>query len=103
MIESSFPRRALIPCGGRGTRMSSLTQGGTKELLPVAGVPVAGRALMECAASGIGEGLGVSAPGKHDLDDYVMRAAGRAGMPSNVRVVTQTEARGLADAIRLGR
>lgn len=95
--------KALIPCGGKGTRMASLTQGTAKELLPVGGVPLVLRVMEECAASGVREVLVVSAPGKDDVDAAVLAAAGTTGMPARVRVVIQKEARGLADAIRLGR
>ena len=97
--------KALIPCGGKGTRMASLTVGGSaaKELLPVGGIPLVFRVMEECAASGIREVLIVSAPGKSDLEDAVLSAAGSSGMPAKARVVIQEEARGLADAIRLGR
>jgi UTP--glucose-1-phosphate uridylyltransferase len=95
--------KALIPCGGKGTRMSALTGGAAKELLPIGGVPLVLRVMEECAASGIGEVLIVSAPGKSDLEDAVRSAAGSYGMPARVEVVIQEEPRGLADAIRLGR
>jgi len=95
--------KALIPCGGKGTRMSSLTQGSAKELLPVAGVPLVLRVMEECAASGAEEVLIVSAPGKEDLNETVRAAAGTRLMPASVTVVTQQSPRGLADAIRLGR
>jgi UTP--glucose-1-phosphate uridylyltransferase len=95
--------KALIPCGGKGTRMSSLTKGAAKELLPVAGVPLVLRVMEECAASGVRDVLIISAPGKDDLNETVRAAAGRSGMPDRVQVVTQENPRGLADAIRLGR
>lgn len=96
-------QKALIPCGGKGTRMASLTHGRAKELLPVADIPLVLRVMEECAASGVREILIVSAPGKADLDATVRAAAGDAGMPEIVRVVTQQNPRGLADAIRMGR
>jgi len=95
--------RALIPCGGRGTRMSNVTHGGAKELLPIGGKPQVLRVMEECAASGINEVLIVSAPGKADLERLVREAAGTRGMPARVEVVIQKDARGLADAIRCGR
>src|SRR3954468_16824142 len=95
--------KALIPCGGKGTRMAALTHGGAKELLPIGGVPLVLRVMEECAKSGAQEVLIVSAPGKTDLDEIVERAAGEPGMPRVVHVVTQKNARGLADAIRMGR
>jgi UTP--glucose-1-phosphate uridylyltransferase len=95
--------RALIPCGGKGTRMAALTGGIAKELLPIGGVPLVLRVMEECAASGIDEVLIVSAPGKADLERTVTSAAGKPGMPRNVEVRIQEEPRGLADAIRYGR
>lgn len=105
-LSSTPPARvtkALIPCGGKGTRMATLTGGAAKELLPIGGVPLALRVMEECAASGINEVLVVSAPGKNDLDNAVRSAAGSEGMPATVEVVIQEEPRGLADAIRHGR
>jgi UTP--glucose-1-phosphate uridylyltransferase len=95
--------KALIPCGGKGTRMSSLTHGTAKELLPIGGKPQVLRVMEECAASGIDEVLIVSAPGKADLEHTVREVAGSHGMPTKVDVVVQGNPRGLADAIRLGR
>src|SRR4051812_2756927 len=103
MSSMTTLRRALIPCGGRGTRMASITHGGTKEVLHVAGGPVVGHVLMECARSGVTDVLVVSAPGKEELDDYVRGAAGRPGFPARIAVEIQREPRGLADAIRIGR
>jgi UTP--glucose-1-phosphate uridylyltransferase len=95
--------KALIPCGGKGTRMLALTGGRAKELLPVAGVPVLGRVLAECAASGVRDVLIVVAPGKDDLVAYAAGVAGQRGFPARVDFAEQRDARGLADAIRLGR
>jgi UTP--glucose-1-phosphate uridylyltransferase len=83
--------------------MSPLTGGAAKELLPIGGTPLVLRVMQECAASGINEVLVVSAPGKSDLDNAVLAAAGSEGMPEKVEVIIQEEPRGLADAIRLGR
>jgi UTP--glucose-1-phosphate uridylyltransferase len=83
--------------------MATLTHGRAKELLPIAGVPLVLRVMEECAATGAREVLIVSAPGKTDLEQIVLDAAGGPGMPEFVRVVIQEKPRGLADAIRLGR
>jgi UTP--glucose-1-phosphate uridylyltransferase len=96
-------RKALIPCGGKGTRMAPLTGGRAKELMPIAGVPVLLRVMAECAASGITDLLVVAAPHKEDVIDVALNAAGKGGMPARVETVIQREPRGLADAIRLGR
>lgn len=101
--ESGALRRALIPCGGRGTRMRALTGGAPKELIPVAGCPAIDWILRECAASGIREVLIVTAPGKERLAEHVHRVAGTPGMPERCELLVQHEPRGLADAIRLGR
>lgn len=99
----STVRRVLIPCGGRGTRMMELTRGSPKELLPVAGVPLLVRVLEECRASGITDALIVIAPGKEEIVKVVESPSASDRIPGRIDFVTQTEARGLADAIRLGR
>jgi UTP--glucose-1-phosphate uridylyltransferase len=95
--------KALIPCGGKGTRMLALTGGAPKELLPVAGVPVVERVARECAASGVTDLLVVTAPGKEAIEAHLRPLAGAPGMPARIEFVVQREPRGLADAIRLGR
>jgi UTP-glucose-1-phosphate uridylyltransferase len=83
--------------------MLALTRGAPKELLPVAGVPVVERVARECAASGITDLLVVTAPGKEAIEAHLRPLAGAQGMPGRIEFVVQPEARGLADAIRLGR
>ena len=95
--------KVLIPCGGRGTRMLSLTRGAPKELLEIAGTPVLVRVLDECKSSGIEEVLVVISPDKDEIVDVVAPLAGKAGMPSSISFAIQNEPRGLADAIRHGR
>jgi UTP--glucose-1-phosphate uridylyltransferase len=97
------PRKALIPCGGKGTRMMGLSRGGAKELLPVAGKPLLLWALGECAASGIDDVMIVISPGKEDVAEAALAAAAQPGMPARVEIGIQREPRGLADAIRVGR
>ena len=94
---------ALIPCGGKGTRMLALTGGLPKELVLVAGVPVAEWVMKECAASGITDVMIVIAPGKEAIQERLGPLAGRPGMPNRIVFAVQCEARGLADAIRFGR
>ena len=76
--------------------MRGIAGDGPKEMVPVAGRPAIDWVLAECAASGIDEILVVSAPGKEALARHLARVPG-------VDIVVQTEPRGLADAIRLGR
>ncbi len=94
---------ALIPCGGKGTRMLSLTGGAPKELIDVAGVPVVERVARECAASGITDLMVVIAPGKEEIRERLGWMEATHGMPTRISFAVQREARGLADAIRLGR
>lgn len=82
--------------------MLPLTGGKPKELIDVAGVPVVVRAAQECAASGISDLLVVIAPGKEAIQETLAPLAGRARMPQRISFVVQHEARGLADAMRLG-
>ncbi len=96
-------RKALIPCGGKGTRMAAVSGGRAKELLPVAGIPLLHRVLGECAASGIEQVMVVVAPGKDDVAQAAAEMAGTEGMPASVEIGLQREPRGLADAIRIGR
>ena len=95
-------KRAIIPCGGKGTRMAALTGGRAKELMPVAGRPQLLWVLAECAASGIDEVLVIASPNKQDLIDVASDAAGKHDMPRRIESVIQREPRGLADAIRHG-
>jgi dTDP-glucose pyrophosphorylase len=44
---------AVIPCGGRGTRLAHLTRGTSKELLPIAGKPLLQWTLEEAGAAGL--------------------------------------------------
>jgi UTP--glucose-1-phosphate uridylyltransferase len=94
---------ALIPCGGKGTRMLALTGGLPKELVTVAGVPVVEWVVKECAASGITDVIVVIAPGKEAIEERLAPLAGKPGMPRRIAFAVQREARGLADAIRHGR
>jgi UTP-glucose-1-phosphate uridylyltransferase len=96
-------RRAIVPCGGRGTRMRALTGGAPKELLPLAGVPLVEHVTRECAASGVEEVLVIVAPGKDAIAAHLAPLAGAPGMPRRIAFLEQPRARGLADAIRLGR
>ncbi|MGZ8457558.1 MAG: sugar phosphate nucleotidyltransferase [Gemmatirosa sp.] len=96
-------QRAIVPCGGRGTRMRALTGGAPKEMLPVGGVPLVEHVARECAASGVDELLVIVAPGKDAIAAHLAPLAGSPGMPRRISFLEQPDARGLADAIRLGR
>lgn len=86
--------RAILPAGGKGTRMARFTKGGSKEMLPLAGKPVIEWAAQEALDAGLGPIVVVAGPGKHDL------LAWAAGF--GCEVALQPEPLGLADAVRCG-
>jgi UTP--glucose-1-phosphate uridylyltransferase len=83
--------------------MRALTGGAPKEMMAVAGVPAVEWVARECAASGIEELLVVIALGKEAISEHLAPLSGRDGMPGRIEFVLQPNARGLADAMRLGR
>jgi UTP--glucose-1-phosphate uridylyltransferase len=83
--------------------MASIAGNLPKEMLPVAGRPVVEQVARECAASGITDLLVVIAPGKESIEAHLAPLAGASGMPARIAFAVQRDARGLADAIRLGR
>lgn len=83
--------------------MRALTGGAPKEMMAVAGVPAVEWVARECATSGIEELLVVIAPGKEAISEHLAPLAGRGGMPVRIEFAMQPNARGLADAMRLGR
>lgn len=82
--------------------MASVAGDLAKEMLQVGGRPVVEEVARECAASGITDLLVVIAPGKESIQAHLAPLAGTSGMPARIAFVVQHEARGLADAIRLG-
>jgi len=83
--------------------MLPISRGMAKELVPIAGEPVVAHVLRECARSGIEHVLVVVSPGKDALVEFVRSVAGAQGMPARIDTEVQTEPRGLADAVRVGR
>ncbi len=83
--------------------MTSISGRLPKEMLPVGGRPVVEHVARECAASGITDVLVIVAPGKEAIEAHLAPLAGAAGMPARIAFAVQQNARGLADAIRLGR
>jgi UTP--glucose-1-phosphate uridylyltransferase len=96
-------RRAIIPCGGKGTRMLAISRGTAKELLPFAGEPVLAHVLRECADSGIEHALVVVSPDKGSVVEFAKSVAGAAGMPARIDSAVQVRPNGLADAVRVGK
>src|SRR5271156_5677410 len=96
-------RHALIPCGGRGTRMHAVAGAAPKELLPIAGVSLVEWVARECAASGASELLVVTASGKEAIRERLAPHTGSPGFPVRIEFVEQPDPTGLMDAVRLGR
>ncbi|HEY6208695.1 MAG TPA: sugar phosphate nucleotidyltransferase [Gemmatimonadales bacterium] len=90
---------AVIPCGGRGTRLASLGAAVPKELLPVAGKPLLEWTLEEAAAAGIERVVVVTSPAKPEIARF-LSDRGSLRAPT---VVMQPEPRGLGDAITCAR
>jgi UTP-glucose-1-phosphate uridylyltransferase len=86
---------AIIPCGGRGTRMSPISRWIPKELLPVALRPVLFWTLDEVVQAGVRRAIVVTNPDKPALE-----AAARAYPGSlTLEFVPQDDPRGLGDAL----
>src|SRR3954468_21964844 len=96
-------RRAIIPCGGKGTRMLGISRGVAKELVPIAGEPVLAHVLRECAESGIEHALIVVSPEKDRVVEFAKSVTGTRGMPKRIDTAVQVQPNGLADAVRVGR
>ncbi len=110
-------KKAVIPCGGRGTRFLPVTKAVPKEILPVIDTPVLHYIVEEIIKSGIYDVQIVLSPGKEGIKRYfqpdaeleeALLAAGKkeeaAGLKkisqsANVSFVYQEKPRGSADAI----
>lgn len=64
--------KAVIPCGGMGTRFLPITKAVPKELLPIVDVPVLSHIIEECVQSGINEVLIIISPQKQIIKDYFL-------------------------------
>ena len=93
---------AVIPCGGRGTRLAARYPDTPKELLPVAGKPLLQWTLEEAAAAGLERIVIVTSPLKPQIAQYVSGGPPRFAQ-GRLAVVVQPEPRGLGDAITCAR
>jgi UTP-glucose-1-phosphate uridylyltransferase len=85
---------AIIPAGGKGTRMAVVTGGMPKELLPLGSRTVLSRIIDEAKAAGAERVIVVGSTSKPEIDAYV-----KALEDPNVLVRHQERPLGLADAI----
>ncbi len=91
---------AVIPCGGRGSRIAATAGAIPKELLPVAGKPLLQWTLEEAVTAGIERAVIVTSPDKPQIPEFL--SAHPTVRPS-VAVAVQPEPRGLGDAIACAR
>jgi len=91
---------AVIPCGGRGTRLAARYPDAPKELLRVAGKPLLQWTLEEAAAAGLERVVVVTSPTKPDIARFL---TARPPDRLTADLVTQTEPLGLGDAITRAR
>lgn len=86
---------AILPAAGKGTRMLNVTEGGSKELLPVGQKAVLQWAIDEALEAEPNRVVVVSSPYKPDMNDYLASAG------PDVETVLQFVPDGLAPAIAL--
>lgn len=109
--------KAVIPCGGMGTRFLPITKSVAKEILPVIDTPVLGHIVKEAIDSGITDILIVLGAGKGVIKDYFtknpdyekkLRDSGKSeyadvvasiGAGANITFVTQEKPLGSGDAL----
>lgn len=84
---------AILPAGGRGTRMTSVTRGMSKEALPLGGRTVLDHVLDEAFAAGAERAVVVGSRDKSDVEAIV------AARSDAVDLRFQDEPKGLAHAI----
>ena len=91
---------AVIPCGGRGTRLAARYPHTPKELLPVAGQPLLQWTLEEAAAAGLERVVVVTSPTKPQIGKFL---SDTPTVRLSVSLVVQPEPRGLGDAVTCAR
>ena len=109
--------KAIIPCGGQGTRFLPITKALPKELLPIIDIPSLGYIVDEAAASGITDIMLVLAPGKEAIKEYFvpnpkledsLEKAGRGDLAATIKGIAkkvnivygyQMQPRGSGDAV----
>ncbi len=113
--------KAVIPCGGMGTRFLPITKALPKELLPIIDKPCLAYIADELVDSGISEIMIITAPGKTaiekyfkfdaELEDTLMKAGKikeaeslrKISQRAEISFVCQMEPKGGGDAIYLAR
>lgn len=99
VIDNQINMKALVLCGGRGTRLRPLTWAMPKQLVPVANRPILGYVLDDIARAGIKEiGVVISPETGRAIKEFV-----RDGGDWNAEVeyIMQDEPLGLAHAVKV--
>ena len=113
-------RKAIIPCGGRGTRFLPVTKSVAKEILPVIDTPVLAYIVGEMVDSGIDQIMIVTSPAKEaSIRSYFTRDAEleaaledkpelleivrNINTRAEIRYAVQKKPRGSGDAVMLTR
>lgn len=101
--------RAVVPAGGRGTRLLPLTRALPKEMLPLGTTPVIQGVAEEIVAAGVTDILIITGQGKRAIEDHFDPGNGSGDLPplfdpARVRFYATRQGipRGLGDAIRCG-
>src|SRR5437879_2125097 len=102
-------RKAVIPAAGLGRRMSSLTGGAPKEMLPLAGRPIIHHVVQEAIEAGLLEICIVVHKRKEEIRRYfesdnrdayeAQRAVDKLRSRCNIVFAYQAEPRGIGDSI----
>ncbi len=96
--------KCVIAAAGRGTRVSSLSRGRSKEMLEAGGKPLIGWALDEALASGFRRLCLVSSPAKPEMEEWVTAImAGKPAGSAELHIVRQDRPSGSAAAVELAR
>ncbi len=112
-------RKAIIPCGGMGTRFLPITKAVPKELLPVIDTPVLAYIVDEIVDSGIDEILIILGNGKEAIKEYftqnnklekalknkpqLLEIVRKINSRAEIRFGLQKEPRGSGDAVMQAR
>ena len=95
---------AVIPCGGRGTRLAARYPDTPKELLPVASKPLLQWTLDEAIAAGLERVVVVTSPSKPQIASYLTARPPRSARGRlSIALVVQPQPRGLGDAVTCAR